>query len=257
MCNIYSKGFIKAKMLDSNGRKPFSNLVASEHHFIDLERAKNEIALVDKNSNKVYYGIDSLLKIIGTSFPWIEKVGNWQPINYILKKLYNFISFNRKVIVPSKVSDESNNQCVPDFNITYRFLYILFTTFFTAIILYQFAALINFLPQAHFGRELLLAGGQIAFQFLFIQKLNKKQIINYLGNLVTISMLGSLFLVPILVLNQFISLNEYIVIAWFGLTVNLMIFEHHRRTTLLGLSKFLTITWILYRILALIIILNF
>uniref|UniRef100_UPI00404B5A27 DCC1-like thiol-disulfide oxidoreductase family protein n=1 Tax=Flavobacterium sp. TaxID=239 RepID=UPI00404B5A27 len=257
MCNIYSKGFIKAKMLDSNGRKPFSNLVVSEHHFIDLERAKNEIALVDTNTNTVYYGIDSLLKVIGNSFPWIEKVGNWHSINYILKKLYNFISFNRKVIVPAKVSNAANNQCVPDFNIKYRFFYILFATLFTAIILYQFASLINFLPKANFRRELLLAVGQIAFQLLFIQKLSKQQIINYLGNLVTISMMGSLFLVPVLVLNQFISLNEYIVIAWFMLTVNLMILEHYRRTTLLGLPKHLTITWVLYRILALIIILNF
>jgi hypothetical protein len=69
--------------------------------------------------------------------------------------------------------------------------------------------------------------------------------------------MGSLFLLPILFLNQLTIINEHIVIAWFGLTVTLMIAEHYRRVSLLELPKTLTLTWILYRILALIIILSF
>ncbi|NJM79298.1 MAG: DUF393 domain-containing protein [Flavobacterium sp.] len=256
MCNLYTAGFIKVNMLDENGRKPFSTLSEEEQNYIDLDKAKNEIALVDSKNKKVLYGIDSLLKVIGNSFPWMEKVGNLQPVNFFLKKLYKFISYNRKVIAPSKVTNESNIQCVPTFNVKYRLLYILFATLFTAVVLFQYADLITLLPNGNFSRELLLAVGQIGFQYLFIQKLSKEKQLNYVGNLVTVSVMGSLFLVPILLSNQFISINEYVVLGWFGLTVNLMILEHYRRVSLLGLPKFLTLTWILYRIIILLVILN-
>jgi len=254
MCNIYTSGFIKTNMLDKNGRKSFVTLTNEEQEYIDLERAKNEIALVDTKNKKVLYGIDSLLKVIGNSFPWIEQVGNWKPINYFLKKSYKFISYNRKVIAPSKVNSENCFQCIPDFNIKYRVLYILFATLFTAIILFQYAKLILFLPKSNLGRELFLAIGQIGFQYLFILKLENQKQINYIGNLVTISIIGSFFLLPILLVNQFVIINEYAVLGWFGLTVTLMILEHYRRIKLLKLPKHLTLTWILYRILALIFI---
>lgn len=254
MCNIYTSGFIKAKMLDSKGRKSFANITIEEQNYIDLDKAKNEIALFDTKNKTTLYGIDSLLKIIGYSFPWMEKTGNLKPINYFLKKLYKFISYNRKVIAPSKI--KNTIQCIPDFNVKYRTLYIHFATIFTAVILFQYSNLITLLPKATFVRELYLAVGQIVFQFIFIQKLSKQKQLNYIGNLVTVSVMGSLFLLPILFLNQFIVLNEYVILAWFGLTVNLMILEHYRRTSILELPKFLTLTWILYRIIALIIILT-
>ena len=257
VCTIYTSGFIKAKMLDNQGRKPFEQISIEEKDYIDIERAKNEIALVDNKNKKVYYGIESLLKVIGNSFPWMEKVGNWKPINYSLKKLYKFISYNRKVIAPSKITNKNNIQCVPDFNVKYRVFYLLFATLFTAVVLFKYAELITLLPKASFNRELVLAVGQIGFQYLFIQKLSKQKQLNYLGNLVTVSVMGSLFLFPILFLNQFMILNEYVIIAWFGLTVNLMILEHYRRTSILELPKYLTLTWILYRIIALVIILTF
>lgn len=256
MCNLYTSGFIKAKMLDSNGRKSFTKLSLEEQNCIDFDRAKNEIALVDRINKTTLYGIDSLLKITGYSFPWMEKVGNLKPINYLLKKLYKFISYNRKVIAPSKITNENNFQCIPHFNLKYRVLYILFATLITSVVLFHYSKIIVLLPTANFSRELILAVGQIGFQYIFIQKLSKQKQLNYIGNLVTVSIIGSLVLLPILLLNKFISLNDYFILGWFGLTVNFMIYEHFRRIKILELSKHLTATWILYRIIALIIILS-
>ena len=257
LCNIYTAGFIKTKMLDGNGRKSFAKISNGELSFIEIERAKNEIALVDNHTNKVFYGIDSLLKVIGNSFPMIEKIGNYKVVNYLLAKLYKFISFNRKVIAPSATKSISDKECVPTFNAKYRLFYIGFATLFTAIVLYYYSKIIVFLPNATFSRELLLALGQIGFQFLFIQKLSKQKQLTYMGNLVTVSIIGSLVLLTILLLNSFFSLNDYFILGWFGLTVNLMIYEHYRRIKILKFPKHLTLTWILYRVLALIIILNF
>ncbi|WP_130734137.1 DCC1-like thiol-disulfide oxidoreductase family protein [Flavobacterium sp. J27] len=257
MCNLYTAGFIKAKMLDENGRKAFVALTDKEQTYIDVDKAKNEIALIDNMNKKVVYGIDSLLKIIGFSFPWIEKIGNWKPVNYLLRKLYKFISYNRKVIAPSKINDSNKLECTPDFNVAYRISYIILTILFTAFVLFQYAKLLSFLSNTLFSKELALALGQIGFQYLFIRKINKQDQLHYIGNLITVSVIGSLFLLPILILNQFVVLHEYITLGWFGITVNLMILEHYRRINLLQLPKHLTLTWILYRILALPFLLNF
>lgn len=256
LCSLYTKGFITAGMLDENGKKPYCQLSDEEQNFIDIKRASNEIALVDNENKTVLYGIDSLLKVIGYSFPWMEKVGNWKLVNFILKKLYSFISYNRKVIMPSAKKTEIKLECIPEFNIKYRFLYIVFATIITILTLYKCAQIITLLPNASITREILLAVGQIAFQLLFLTKKDYKTNINYVGNLITISLLGAIILLPIIILSSLIELPQLVILAWFGMTVCIMIAEHYRRINILQLPKFLTLTWILYRIIALLIILN-
>ena len=256
LCQVYTTGFIKAGMLDKNGKKPFSNLTEDEHNFIDIKRASNEIALVDNKNKTVIYGIDSLLKVIGNSFPWMEKVGKIALIKFLLKKLYSFISYNRKVIIPNKKASEKALQCVPSFNYKYRMLYIGFAILTTALTLFNYSELIPDLPKGNFGRELILAFGQILFQSLFLFKFDRKTILNYAGNVMTVSLFGSLILTPMLILNQFINLPEILILGWFGITVLIMFTEHFRRIKLLELPNYLCYTWVIYRIIALIIILN-
>jgi len=256
LCQVYTTGFIKAGMLDENGKKPFSSLTSEEHNFIDIKRASNEIALVDNKNNTVIYGIDSLLKVIGNSFPWMEKVGNISLVKFFLKKLYSFISYNRKVIIPNKKSNDKVLQCVPSFNYKYRVLYIGFAILMTALTLFNYSELIPDLPKGNFNRELILAFGQIVFQSLFLIKFDRQIIFNYAGNLMTVSLFGSLILTPILILNQFINLPEILVLVWFGITVFIMFIEHFRRIKLLELPSSLCYTWVIYRVIALILILN-
>jgi len=256
LCSLYTKGFISAGMLDENGKKPYCQLSEDEQNFIDVKRASNEIALVDNENKTVLYGIDSLLKVIGHSFPWMEKVGNWKPVNFLLKKLYSFISYNRKVVMPSKKKTNIKLECVPDFNVKYRFLYITLATLFTTVTLFYFSELLSNLPKTNITREFILAIGQMVFQSLFLLKKDKQIVINYLGNLMTVSLLGSLILVPIIYLNSIIKLPEIVILGWFACTVLIMFLEHSRRIKILELPKHLTYTWVLYRIIALVIILN-
>lgn len=256
LCRVYTSGFIKVGMLDENGKKPYCQLSDEEQNFIDVNRASNEIALVNNENKTVIYGIDSLLKVIGFSFPWIETIGNLKPIKFFLKKLYSFISYNRKVIIPSKIKKEIKLQCIPDFNYQYRILYIFFATTITTIVLYKFSDSVSVLPKSTIARELILALGQIVFQGLFLIKLDKKTILNYIGNLMTVSLVGSLLLLSILILNLVDNIPEFVTLGWFGITVLLMLVEHSRRIKLLELPFYLSITWVIYRIIALIIILN-
>lgn len=203
------------------------------------------------------YGIDSLLKVIGFSFPFIEKTGNLKPVKFFLKKLYSFVSYNRKVIIPGKINTDQKLQCIPDFNYKYRFLFIGFATAITSIVLYHYAALLPVLPKAGIIREVLIALGQLFFQSLFILKHDKKTILNYAGNLMTVSLMGSLLLLPLLALDNVVNAPRNIILGWFAITAFIMFMEHFRRIKILELPAYLCLTWVVYRIIVLLLILNF
>jgi predicted DCC family thiol-disulfide oxidoreductase YuxK len=256
LCSLYTTGFVKSGMLDENGRKSYCQLSDEEQSFVDLKRAPNEIALINNKTKTVTYGIDSLIKVIGFSFPMIEKIATVKPIHFVLKKMYSFVSYNRKVIIPGNVIERNKLECTPDFNYKYRFIFIGFALTITSFVLFGYSNLIPILPKSNIIREIILAFGQIVFQSLFLLKFDKKTIINYAGNLMTVSLMGSLILVLVLILNQFINLPEMFVLGWFGITVFIMCAEHFRRVKVLKLPFYLSYAWILYRILALIFILN-
>ena len=254
LCQAYTGAFVKSGMLDDKGRKPYAELNANELTFVDADKAVNEIALIDRENNTVTYGIDSLIRVIGNSFPIVSTIGNITPIKFVLKKLYSFISYNRKVIIPGKNSN-SAIQCTPAFNYRYRIAFMLFATLITAITLFNYAELLP-IPQGGFGREIALALGQLAFQFIFLYKLDNKTVLNYLGNVMTVSLAGSLLLLPMLSINSFITLPETANLIWFAITVTLMFIEHYRRVKILELPPYLCFTWVAYRLIALVLILN-
>jgi hypothetical protein len=72
MCNLYSKAFVKTGMLDNSGRVPYQQMPANVCPYVDRQRAVNEIALVNSQTGEVNYGIRSLFKVIGNSFPVLE-----------------------------------------------------------------------------------------------------------------------------------------------------------------------------------------
>lgn len=255
LCRVYTKGFISAGMLDKDGKKPYTELSHKEILFIDINRASNEIALVDNINKTVVYGIDSLLKVIGFSFPWVEKFGNWKIINLFLRKCYSFISYNRKVIAPCKINHEFKLQCIPDFSFKYRFLYISFAIICATLVFNKFSILMHSVPRSLPVFEFILVVGQVFFQSLFLLNFDKKTIVNYVGNLMTIALIGSLFLIPIVVLCSSGLVSETVFFAYLGSAVLLVSLEHYRRLKILELPSFLSFSFILYWLIALFIIL--
>ena len=223
LCRVYTSGFIKAGMLDENGKKPYCQLSDEEQNFIDVKRASNEIALVDNENKTVIYGIDSLLKVIGFSFPWMEKIGNLKPIKFILKKLYSFISYNRKVIIPSKIKKEIKLQCVPDFNFKYRILYIMFAVVSSSLLLNKFNDNLTILKTILFTTVLIL------IQSIILFKLSKKIMLSYIGNFTTSILFGTLLLLPIIVLKSFINIPENTFHFYFCFIISITIIDIVRR----------------------------
>lgn len=223
LCRVYTSGFIKAGMLDENGKKPYCQLSDEEQNFIDVKRASNEIALVDNENKTVIYGIDSLLKVIGFSFPWMAKIGNLKPIKFFLKKLYSFISYNRKVMIPSKIKKEIKLQCVPDFNFKYRILYILFAVVSSSLLLNKFNDNLTILKTILFTTVLILIQSIILFKF------SKKIMLSYIGNFTTSILFGTLLLLPIIVLKSFINIPENTFHFYFCFIISTTIIDIVRR----------------------------
>ena len=223
LCRVYTSGFIKAGMLDENGKKPYCQLSDEEQNFIDVKRASNEIALVDNQNKTVIYGIDSLLKVIGFSFPWMEKIGNLKPIKYFLKKLYSFISYNRKVIIPSKIKKEIKLQCVPDFNFKYRILHILFAVITSSFLINKFNT--NFI----FSKTILFTSVLLLIQSILLFKFSKEIKLIYLGNFATSILFGSLLLLPIIILKSLLNLPEIINQIYFYIIISITIIDIVRR----------------------------
>lgn len=246
MCAIYSKGFTKYGMLDTEGREAFTEISVRNKNLVDFNRAKNEIALINHENNKVIYGLDSLLLIIGNSFPFLERIVRIQPLYWFFKKLYSFISYNRKQIIPSK-KDYTEQSCVPDFNLKYRLAYIAFVALFSAYILSLYSGKLGMGLHPNFSRELAVCLGQIFWQTLFLKWYLKDKIWDYLGNMMTVSLIGTLLLIPT-ILTNFVPVFYLI---YFGFVVFIMLLEHLRRCRILKLNYFPTISWILFRLTAL------
>ena len=70
----------------------------------------------------------------------------------------------------------------------------------------------------------------------------------------TVSFIGALLLLPGLMFTQGTYSAEGH-LAWFTVVVGIMFFEHIRRVKLLGMPWFMSLTWVLYRVLVLWVIL--
>lgn len=246
MCKVYTHAFTSTGMLDTDGRAPYQDLKNFSCPTVDRSRAVNEIALVNTTTGEVSYGIDSLFKVIAHSFPILKPLFAFSPFKAIMRKLYAFISYNRKVIIPAPKTSAGTLQ--PAFNLKYRLAYLIVATLTAAFILTRYARLLPYPGNAY--REYLICTGQLLFQGFIVTVIAPAKRWDYLGNMMTISLAGSLLLLPALALRP----NPAIATTWFALTALCMLLEHLRRTKLLGLGRTLTVTWIAYRLAVLLII---
>jgi len=252
MCRAYTGAFVRSGLVDKDGRAAYQELSAQACPMVDRQRAANEMALVNQETGEVTYGIESLFKIFALTMPFFGPLFRFKPFVWIMSKVYAFIAYNRRVIVPP--SKGEGFQFQPIFKFHYRVAYLIFTWFATAFILTFYTGLMkDLLPVGHAYREYFICGGQILFQGLVIILVNKNKTWGYLGNMMTISCAGSLLLLPVMLLSVWFSLSPVFYIVWFLVVFGLMLLEHIRRCGLLKIGWVLTVTWLLYYVLAIVI----
>lgn len=254
MCRLYGKCFVKFNLMDKNSISSYQTIPSIES--IDMQKAKNEIALYDATTNKTLYGVDSLFKILTHNNSALNSLLNLKFIKIIASLSYKFISYNRKVIYPVADSGPAIRSCVPDVNLRYRWAFIIMVAICTALILNQFTTylLAPYGIEGSLCIEFMVCFGQILWQAVVVNTLFKEKTINYLGNMSTVSLIGGLMLLPLLTAASLVSLPPFVFIMYFASVVTGMLLEHIRRCKLLDLSLSMTLSWVTYRIVALILI---
>ncbi|QNK64636.1 DUF393 domain-containing protein [Pedobacter sp. PAMC26386] len=257
MCQLYTKAFVHAGMLDKEGRCAYQDFPVAQCPVLDRQRAANEIALIDLETGNVSYGIQSFFKIFSVNLPFMKPLFEFRPFIWLMRKVYAFISYNRRVIIPAAFTEKSF-QLQPSFRLDYRIAYLIFSWAVISCILSGYARLMNgLLPEDHIYREYLICGGQLLFQALIVSRMNisKQMKWDYLGNMMTISFGGALLLLPGILIAHWVQLPAVVYAAYFMGVAGLMFLEHIRRTGLLKLGWTLTMSWALYRFVILLIIL--
>jgi hypothetical protein len=251
MCKAYTNTFVKSGMLEEHGREAFSQINNDLYKSINTKRACNEIALFNKNTGAVTYGVDSLMIVIGNSLSFLKPLFRTDAFKWLMRKAYFFISFNRKIILPSK---KIKGACVPSFNLGYRLAYIFIIWIVTSFSLNIYSRqLIPIVPPSNFYREFLICGGQIIFQGFILLFLRRDKIMEYLGNMMTVSLAGSILLFPGLLLKSVIH-SPLFYLTFFMIIVGLMFLEHIRRVKLIEVHWVTSLCWVFYRIIVLFII---
>lgn len=257
MCNLYTGAFVRNGLLENNGREAYQQYSGAACPNLDWQRAVNEIALVNQATGEVTYGVESLLKVCGNAVPLLGPLSRWKPFLWLAGKAYAFISYNRRVIVPAAaIGNQFGYQ--PSFNMKYRIAWLVFTWVVTSSILSSYTGLLTgFLVKGAFWREFAICGGQIFFQGAVIFAYQKHKAWDYLGNMMTISLAGALGLLGFLAMCVWLNLGWGTCGFCFLLVVFLMFLEHLRRCKLLGLGYLMTATWVLYRIVSVVVLLMF
>ncbi len=254
MCKAYGKGFIKAKLIDSHTLSPYQSSSTAITSKVNMDRARNEIALVMED--ETVYGIDALIKILTQNNTLFYKVLNLKWIYKVLNFFYHFISYNRKVIYPVAQSSQDKYTCTPDMHKGFRWAYILFVALVTGLILNYFSsAVFAQMGLSHSPYiEWIMCFGQIIWQAMLITMLQKDKTLDYLGNMSTVSLIGGILVSIVLLANYLITMNAILLLTAFGAIVCLMLYEHIRRCSIMGLSFCMTISWVLYRTIFLILL---
>ncbi len=255
MCAMYTNAFVKTRMLDDSGRIRYSVARKEKQYKIDWDRARHEIALVNRRDGRVTYGLDSLLQILGNQWPWMIRIFRWKPLYTVMHGLYKFISYNRKVIAPS-ARFRSPDACTPDYHGPLRWMYIFFASIVTILLLSKYTASLEvFSHGGSLGREWFICGGQLLWQGSIARLANRDRWMDYLGNMVTVSLIGALLLLPGLWVLPLFQAPPIAFTLYFGLVVMFMLMEHIRRVGLIKAWSGLSITWVAYRIIVLLILL--
>jgi hypothetical protein len=238
LCACYTGAFVKTGLLAKEGRKAYSTVSPEILKYIDQKRGVNEIPLIDHETNEVLYGIDALVSIIGQRCPFVRVLGKKESVKWPLKKLYNFISYNRKVIV-ARNSVAGTIDCTPDFNIFYRLLFMsVFFLFNTLMLFPVHEALVSKIPFFDITLFEFHAAhiGIVCINVLMTGSLTKREAIEYLGQVNMLSLVTILLLTPLMFLNKWWPQLDFINYPYLFLLTIFIVREYFRRMKFAGIT---------------------
>lgn len=251
-CAWYSNLFVKFGFLRSEGRISYQEAVNNQNFNFDEEKAKNKIALIS-NENHVSYGIDSLLKLIGSKIPLIATIGFFKPIHFLLSILYAFVSYNRKAFAPSECNGTCD--CYPSKSIFWRLTLVLLAGLYVNYVtwIYFTQHLSAYFISDFYWLDSVFYLSQFAFQFVVFKLLKQKNFYDYAGQIAVISFLGAvalqLFHVGLVLLAKTGIDIQLLEPFCYGIVYLFMLYEHKKRIKILGFTAWMSVSWVVFRFL--------
>lgn len=244
MCSAYTRLFVKTGILSNDGRISFTNASTGLFERFDIDRGKNEIPLLDTFTGNVHYGIDALLELLDTRIPFIKGIGRFKPVYWFLKKLYKFISFNRKVIVAAKCN-KGQFDCSPEFSYKWRLLFMLFFLCFNTAALIpvqQYALANSIFSNASLEYLQLLHIMLVGSNLLLSLTMTKTKAFEYLGQVNILATIAVMFLLLLAGFNRFIITNPLINNLYLFAVLLFIVKEYIRRMNYAGTFRNMYIT---------------
>lgn len=196
-CKI-CKGFVNIALylniLPINNYIPIQSLEKKHFLSIDLNRAKNEVPLINLSNNKVLYGIESILELLAIKWGVFVSLSKIKLFKIVCSFLYFIISYNRTVI-SSKYHYCSSPVCEPKFNLRYRLFYIIITCVISTLFFQFFLNNQPFEIGSNFRNIWFTLLGVVVIHFLVINLFTSIQnTFEYLGHLTSVFLKYSLIL---------------------------------------------------------------
>jgi len=214
LCSWYSGLFVRFGFLAPANRIPFSKADIDILTSIDVEKGKDEIPFIDRESGATVYGIDTLLEILSQRAAFVKSIGNVRPVKWFLQRLYKLISYNRKVIVARKCGT-GKFDCSPAFNIFYRGAFMVISLLFNSMMLAPLhKALLSKVALYHLS-FFQLETAHLSFVIincLIAAFLGARQSIEYLGQVNMLALIATLLLMPLMFINMLVRMNESIIV---------------------------------------------
>jgi hypothetical protein len=229
--------FVQLGLLPSEGRVAFTKAPDSLFSAIDLDKAKNQIPLIDLDTRNVYYGIDAVVEVLARRFSFIRTICKWKYVNYFLKKLYNLISYNRKVIVAKKCGN-GQFDCSPAFNKSYRVFFMVIFLLFNSVMLWPLhhciLSTLSFYHLSVFQLE--------TAHFLFVAAncllaciLPFDLAMEYLGQVNMLALCTVLLVIPLIAFVKLFGVNDLVVSVYLIALTAFIVTEYFRRMKYAGI----------------------
>jgi len=197
LCSWYTAKMVSSGIITESNRMAFEQAGADIQCRLDMNRARHEIPMIDELTGEVIYGLDGLTLIAGNTYPFLKPLVTSTWFKAMLKPLYHFISYNRRIIAGGAPENAGAFSFAPDFNLGWRLALISTGFGYTAFCIYVFALLMVINP------PMLLACVTLYFLLLLSFDLTANatpiQKWDYLGHLAVLGFVeGTLFVLTAL-----------------------------------------------------------
>jgi hypothetical protein len=229
--------------------RAYADLTPEFNDYVDPEKFRNVMALIDTTGGKTIYGTEGIAYIFSSEYKIVNFLLGFKPLFNLFNFFYKTQAYNRYIIATPKSKFKCD--CFPDRVVRYRISYIVMTLILSIFLTAMFGiSLRNFFHGISMSdaaiQMLLMAGSGWVLQILAAMAVLREKALDYIGHLGSIMVAGLLILVPSML---FYSLTG-ILTPWLPaisvlISSAYMLYLHMSRVKYLEISQGWSVSWFL------------